>query len=52
MKIRLLGNQLFHVDVRMDERTDEWKDGQTDMRKLKVAFYNFVIASKSKQRKE
>lgn len=48
MKIRLLGNELFHVDG----WTDEWKDGQTDMRKLKVAFYNFVIASKSKQRKE
>jgi len=37
---------------RMDGRTNEWKDGVTDMRKLKVAFYNFVIASDSKQRKE
>jgi len=38
MKIRLLETELFHADGWMDERTDEWKDGQTDMRKLIVTF--------------
>jgi len=40
------------VDGRLDERIDEWKDGQTEMRKLIVAFFNFVNAPNSKERKE
>jgi len=40
------------MDGWMDERTDEWKDGQTDVRKPIVAFCNFVNAPNSKQRKE
>jgi hypothetical protein len=42
MKIRSVEAQLFHTDGRTD--------GQTDTMKLIVAFGNFAIASKKRQR--
>jgi hypothetical protein len=50
MKIRPMEAELFHADGRTDGRTD-WQttdgrrtDGQTDVKKLLVAFRNFVNA--------
>ena len=34
MKIRPVGDELFHADC--------WADGRTDMAKLRVAFRNFA----------
>ena len=41
MKIRLVGAELFHADVRAD--------GRTDMTKLIVAFRNFANAPKTEE---
>jgi Fe-S-cluster formation regulator IscX/YfhJ len=40
MKLRSVGDELFHVDGRIDRQTDR----QTDMTKVIVAFRNFVNA--------
>jgi len=45
MKIRLLGAELFHTDMRMEGRTE----GQTDMPKLIVTFRSFANAPQKVQ---
>ena len=43
MKICLVGDKLFHAEG----RAEKWKDGQTDMAKLKVGFLKFANAPKN-----
>ena len=43
MKIHPVGDELFHADI--------WTDGQTNMKKLIVAFSNFANAHKNKPEK-
>jgi len=45
MKIRLLGAELFHTDMRMEGSTD----GQKDMPKLIVTFRSFANAPQKGQ---
>jgi hypothetical protein len=40
MKIRPVGDELFHADGGKDRRADGRTDRQTDMKKLTVAFRN------------
>ena len=51
MKIRLVGAELFHADLRTDRQTDRWTNRQRDMTKLIVAFRNFANAPKSETAK-
>jgi len=50
MKIRPVGTELFYADGQTHRQTDGEKDGQTDIRKVIVAFSKFCSLSHKQRR--